>query len=292
MTAAVTSIELPGVQVFKRGKVRDIFSVGEYLLIVATDRISAFDVVLPTAIPEKGKLLTAMTLFWLERIKHIVPTHLVTADVGRYPEPLPKFRQLLEGRSMLVHRCRVLPVECIVRGYLAGSAWEEYQRTGAAFGQKLPEGLLKGAQLPEPLFTPTTKATTGHDQPLSEDELRQLLGRETAGRLKELSLRIYRLAADYARQRGIIIADTKFEFGIKAGELMLVDEVLTPDSSRFWPADEYQLGKSLPSWDKQYVRDYLEGLCWDKTPPAPELPVEVVEKTRSKYQQAYKALVA
>jgi phosphoribosylaminoimidazole-succinocarboxamide synthase len=281
----------PGVKLVRRGKVRDVYAVdGDTLLIVATDRISAFDVVLPNAIPEKGRVLTALTLFWLDLIRDIVPNHLITADVARYPAPLRKYAAELEGRSMLVRRAEVVPFECVARGYLAGSGWKEYQKTGAVCGIPLPAGLREAEKLPRPMFTPATKAEAGHDINVSEAEMAKSVGAEPTARLKRLTLAVYTRAADYAATRGIIIADTKFEFGRAGGEIILVDEVLTPDSSRFWPASEYVAGMSPPSFDKQYVRDYLETLTWNKQPPAPPLPPEVVRRTTEKYLEAYRLL--
>jgi len=289
MTVVQTSF--PDVKLVRRGKVRDVYAVdGDTLLIVATDRISAFDVVLPNAIPEKGRVLTALTLFWLDLIRDIVPNHLITADVARYPAPLRRYAAELEGRSMLVRRAEVVPFECVARGYLAGSGWKEYQKTGAVCGIPLPAGLREAEKLPRPIFTPATKAEAGHDINVSEAEMAQSVGAEPTARLKQLTLAVYTRAADYAATRGIIIADTKFEFGRAGGEIILVDEVLTPDSSRFWPASEYVPGMSPPSFDKQYVRDYLETLTWNKQPPAPPLPPEVVRRTTEKYLEAYRLL--
>ena len=289
MTVVQTSF--PDVKLVRRGKVRDVYAVdGDTLLIVATDRISAFDVVLPNAIPEKGRVLTALTLFWLDLIRDIVPNHLITADVARYPAPLRRYAAELEGRSMLVRRAEVVPFECVARGYLAGSGWKEYQKTGAVCGIPLPAGLREAEKLPRPIFTPATKAEAGHDINVSEAEMAKSLGAELTARLKQLTLAVYTRAADYAATRGIIIADTKFEFGRAGGEIILVDEVLTPDSSRFWPASEYVAGMSPPSFDKQYVRDYLETLTWNKQPPAPPLPPEVVRRTTEKYLEAYRLL--
>ncbi len=289
MTVVQTSF--PDVKLVRRGKVRDVYAVdGDTLLIVATDRISAFDVVLPNAIPEKGRVLTALTLFWLDLIRDIVPNHLITADVTRYPAPFRKYAAELEGRSMLVRRAEVVPFECVARGYLAGSGWKEYQKTGAVCGIPLPAGLREAEKLPQPIFTPATKAEAGHDINVSEAEMAKSVGAEPTARLKRLTLAVYTRAADYAATRGIIIADTKFEFGRAGGEIILVDEVLTPDSSRFWPASEYVPGMSPPSFDKQYVRDYLETLTWNKQPPAPPLPPEVVRRTTEKYLEAYRLL--
>ena len=287
----VVQTSFPDIKLLRRGKVRDVYAVdGDTLLIVATDRISAFDVVLPNAIPEKGRVLTALTLFWLDLIRDIVPNHLITPDVARYPAPLRRYAAELEGRSMLVRRAEVVPFECVARGYLAGSGWKEYQKTGAVCGIPLPAGLREAEKLPRPIFTPATKAEAGHDINVSEAEMAQSVGAEPTARLKRLTLAVYTRAADYAATRGIIIADTKFEFGRAGGEIILVDEVLTPDSSRFWPASEYVPGMSPPSFDKQYVRDYLETLTWNKQPPAPPLPPEVVRRTTEKYLEAYRLL--
>ena len=275
---------------FRRGKVRDVYAVGEQLLIVATDRISAFDVVLPNAIPMKGVVLTQLSLFWFDFLKPLVANHLITARVEDYPAPLPAYRDQLAGRTMMVVRAEVFPVECVARGYLAGSGWKDYRQTGAVCGVKLPPGLRESDRLPEPIFTPATKAESGHDLNISEREMADLVGAEATARLKALTLDIYARASEYAAARGIIIADTKFEFGVHGGEIILVDEVLTPDSSRFWPAARYEPGRSQPSFDKQFVRDYLETLDWNKQPPAPVLPDEVVNRTRDKYLEAYRLL--
>lgn len=281
----------PELTLFRRGKVRDVYAVGaDRLLIVATDRISAFDVVLPNPIPEKGRVLTGLSLFWFDLIKDIVPTHLITADVREYPEPLSRHARELEGRSMLVRRTEVVPFECVVRGYLAGSGWKDYRKTGAVCGIAFPPALRESERLPEPIFTPATKAEAGHDLNVSEAEMAKDVGVELTATLKRLSLAVYRRAAEYAATRGIIIADTKFEFGRIDGRVILVDEVLTPDSSRFWPAAGYAPGGSPPSFDKQYVRDYLETLTWDKKSPAPPLPDEVVRRTSEKYREAYRLL--
>ena len=287
----VLETSFPTLSLLRRGKVRDVYAVDpETLLIVATDRISAFDVVLPNAIPEKGRVLTALTLFWFDLTRDIVVNHLITADVARYPAPLRQYTGDLEGRSMLVRWAQVIPFECVARGYLAGSGWKEYQKTGAVCGSPLPPGLRESEKLPHPIFTPATKAETGHDQNVSEAEMASAVGAELTARLKQLTLAVYTRAADYAATRGIIIADTKFEFGRMGDEILLVDEVLTPDSSRFWPASEYAPGSSPPSFDKQYVRDYLETLPWNKQPPAPPLPSEVVRRTTEKYLEAYRLL--
>jgi phosphoribosylaminoimidazole-succinocarboxamide synthase len=275
----------------KRGKVRDVYEVDDArLLIVATDRISAFDCILPTTIARKGEVLTSLSKFWFEKLAHIVPNHFITIDNEEMPEPARR-AQDLKGRSMLVSRAEVFPVECVVRGYLVGSGWKDYLRTGHVCGHKLPENLLESAELEEPIFTPSTKADVGHDENINEDQVRDLVGEETASYLRETSLRLYNEARNYARGRGIIIADTKFEFGRdQNGQIILVDEVLTPDSSRFWPAESYSPGKSQASFDKQFVRDYLETLDWDKQPPAPPLPTEVSAATTSRYLEAYRLL--
>jgi len=273
------------------GKVRDVYEVGnDRLLFVATDRISAFDYVLATGIPHKGRVLTQLSLFWFDFLKDTVPNHLVTADVNQYPADIRKHADQLRGRSMLVQRAEMFPVECVVRGYLSGSGWKEYQATGSVCGIKLPAGLRESEQLPEPIFTPATKATTGHDENISFDQMTTLVDAEDARQLRDLSLSIYKKAADYARTKGIIIADTKFEFGHTDAGITLADEVLTPDSSRFWPADKYHPGMTQESFDKQYVRDYLEEIRWNKQPPAPALPAEVARKTSEKYVQAYRQI--
>jgi phosphoribosylaminoimidazole-succinocarboxamide synthase len=273
------------------GKVRDVYRLdNENLLFVATDRISAFDYVLATGIPHKGRVLTQISLFWFDFLKELVPNHLVTADVDRYPAAIRPHAGELRGRSMLVMRAEMFPVECVVRGYLSGSAWKEYKATGKVCGIQLPTGLKESDQLPEPIFTPATKATTGHDINISFEEMCKLVEPGLSRQLRDLSLNIYKKAADYARQRGIIIADSKFEFGQTAQGITLADEVLTPDSSRFWPADTYQPGKAQESYDKQYVRDYLEEICWNKQPPAPALPLEVARRTSQKYLEAYRQL--
>jgi phosphoribosylaminoimidazole-succinocarboxamide synthase len=283
--------DFPGIHLLHRGKVRDIYKVGGHLLIVATDRLSAFDVVLPTPIPGKGRILTQMSLFWFEKLKDLVPNHLVQADVTKFPEELRPFANSLDGRSMLVKEAKPLPVECIVRGYIAGSGWKDYLRTGSLCGIKLPEGMLESQQLPEAIFTPSTKADAGsHDENISFEQVRKLLGKDVAEKARDISIRIYKIAAGYARERGVIIADTKFELGLSDGELMLIDEVLTPDSSRFWPAEDYSPGRSQPSFDKQFVRDYLESISWDKKPPGPDLPPDIAEKTRQRYLEALRRL--
>ena len=288
--SALLSMEIKGISKPRQGKVRDVYDVGDKLLIVATDRISAFDVVMPNGIPDKGRILTGLSLFWFELLKH-VPNHLITADVKKFPSPFDKYAESLEGRSMLVKKAKVLPVECIVRGYLVGSGWKDYIKSGCVCGIKLRSGYRQAEKLDEPLFTPSTKAEQGeHDQNISFEETCKTIGEEKAQIIKKLSLEAYSRAADYAISKGIILADTKFEFGELDGRIILVDEVLTPDSSRFWPADQYKIGSNPSSLDKQFVRDYLEGLNWDKTPPAPELPDDVVFKTRDKYIDALKRI--
>lgn len=283
--------DFPNLCLLHRGKVRDIYKVQEYLLIVATDRLSAFDVVLPTPIPGKGRILTQMSLFWFDKFKDLLPNHLVQSNVAQFPEELRPFVQSLEGRSMLVKRASPLPIECIVRGYIAGSGWKDYLETGSLCGIKLPEGMIEAEQLPEPIFTPSTKADAGsHDENICFEQAVGLLGKDIAEKVREISINIYNVASDHAKKRGVIIADTKFEFGIFGGELMLIDEVLTPDSSRFWPAENYSPGRSQPSFDKQFVRDYLESILWDKKPPGPELPGDIVEKTCQRYQEALRRL--
>jgi phosphoribosylaminoimidazole-succinocarboxamide synthase len=276
----------------RRGKVRDVYAVDdESLLIVATDRISAFDCILPTPIQRKGEVLTALSEFWFEQLAHVVANHLITAKIEKMPPAVQRHADTLGRRTMLVRRAEVFPVECVVRGYLVGSGWKDYLRTGEVCGHRLPEGLRESAKLPEPLFTPSTKAEQGHDENITEDQVRDLIGAESTAQLRETSLRLYSEAHEYARQKEIIIADTKFEFGVdKNGELLLVDEVLTPDSSRFWPADTYEPGRSQPSFDKQFVRDYLETLDWDKKPPAPEIPADVAAATTTRYLEAYRLL--
>lgn len=291
MSNPVVYTNIPDVPLLHRGKVRDIYDLGDSLLIVATDRISAFDVVLPTPIPDKGKILTKLTLFWLNFLKDIVENHLITANIDEYPEVLKKHRNVLEGRSMIVKKAKVFPVECIVRGYITGSALKEYLKTGMVCGIPLPPGLKEADKLPEPIFTPSTKAELGsHDVNITFEEMLKIVGKETAEALKELSLKLYKTASSYAEERGIIIADTKFEFGLHDGKVILVDEVLTPDSSRFWPKESYEPGKPQVSFDKQYIRDWLKNTGWKEGTPPPEIPTEVVEKTREKYLLALKVL--
>ena len=284
-----SSINIPGIKKLRSGKVREVFDLGETLLFVVTDRLSAFDVILPNPIPHKGAVLNQLSAFWFKRFDTI-DDHFVTADFARFPRELQPFRNQLVGRSMIVRKTKPLPVECVVRGYLAGSGWKEYQESQSVCGIKLPPGLRLASQLPAPIFTPATKAEAGHDENIDMVRCAQILGEETAQRVKELSLEIYSRGRDHAAQRGIIVADTKFEFGVVDGKLLLIDECLTPDSSRFWPSDQYVIGQSPPSFDKQFVRDYLETLDWDKTPPAPKLPQEVVAKTSAKYLEAFERL--
>ncbi len=281
---------MPGCQLLARGKVRDIYAAGEFLVIVATDRLSAFDYILPNPIPGKGAVLTQTTLFWLNLLGNIVPNHFVTTDVSRYPDPFPTYRDQLEGRSMLVRRAKMIDVECVARGYLSGSGWKEYRSSQSICGIPLPAGLQESDKLPQPIYTPATKAQSGHDENISFDVVADRIGADVAGRLRELTLALYRRASDYAESRGIIIADTKFEFGFAGDDLILADEVLTPDSSRFWPRSQYRPGGPQPSYDKQFVRDYLESIHWNKQPPAPTLPSEVVAKTSEKYHEAYRVL--
>ena len=279
------SLELLGIEKVRSGKVREVFDLGTELLFVATDRISAFDCILPDPIPGKGSVLNRLSAFWFKRF-HQVPSHFVTADFDQFPESLQPYEELLRDRSMIVRKAEPLPIECVVRGYLAGSGWKDYQETGAVCGIKLPAGLKQASQLPMPIFSPATKAATGHDQNICWQECCEVLGEERAIIVRDLSLGLYSDGSLHAAQRGIIVADTKFEFGVRDGSLLLIDECLTPDSSRFWPADCYEPGSSPVSYDKQFVRDYLETLGWDKTPPAPNLPAEVIAKTSQKYEEA------
>jgi phosphoribosylaminoimidazole-succinocarboxamide synthase len=288
MTAIIRETNLSGIRFLNRGKVRDLYEVGGQLLIVATDRLSAFDVVLPTPIPDKGRVLTQLSLFWFDRLHAVIPNHLITAT--DFPRELGAFREQLMGRAMLCRKTTPVPIECVVRGYLAGSGWKDYCASEKISGVALPPGLRESDRLPEPIFTPSTKATTGHDENISFDEAAARIGGELAERLRTVSLEIYRRAAAYAEPRGILLADTKFEFGLDGSELIWIDEALTPDSSRFWPAEGYQPGRPQPSFDKQYVRDYLERIGWNKQPPGPELPSEVVAATCSKYREAYQRL--
>ena len=288
LDSVLLQTEFPDLQLHASGKVRDVYSVGDQqLLFVATDRISAFDYILATGIPHKGSVLTQLSLFWFDLLADIVPNHLITANVDQFPDAVRKYADQLRGRSMLVERAEMFPVECVVRGYISGSAWKEYKASGKVCGIELPTGLRESDQLLEPIFTPATKAVTGHDENISFDEMCKIVGIETASTLRDLTLRVYKKAAAYARQRGIIIADTKFEFGRSSKGITLADEVLTPDSSRFWPADKYASGQAQESYDKQYVRDYLEQIRWNKQPPAPALPAEVARRTSEKYLEAY-----
>jgi phosphoribosylaminoimidazole-succinocarboxamide synthase len=288
MSPVISQTDFPGLKLRGRGKVRDIYDLGDRLLIVATDRLSAFDVVLPTPIPDKGRVLTQLSLFWFEKLADIVPHHLISTT--NFTGELAPYAASLEGRAMLVRRTDPVPIECVVRGYLSGSGWKDYQKTGAVCGIPLPAGLRESDRLPEPIFTPSTKATSGHDENISFDETVARVGRPLAEKLRDTSLTIYRRAAEYAAARGIIIADTKFEFGLLGGQMIWIDEALTPDSSRFWPGDLYAPGKPQPSFDKQYVRDYLERIGWNKQPPAPALPPDVVAGTREKYREAYQRI--
>jgi phosphoribosylaminoimidazole-succinocarboxamide synthase len=283
-------LDLPDIPKLRSGKVRDIFDLGDRLLFVATDRISAFDVIMPNGIPRKGEVLTQISYFWFDQTAGFQPNHLLSKPRDPLPAKLQPFSQELAGRSMLVKKAKPLAIECVVRGYLAGSGWKEYRERQTVCGIKLPAGLKESSELPEPIFTPATKAESGHDENISFEQAAQIVGNEVAERARAASLKIYNFARDYARQRGIIIADTKFEFGMFEGNMILIDEVLTPDSSRFWPADQYQAGRGQPSFDKQFVRDYLETLDWNKTPPGPQLPAEVVGKTQAKYLEAYERL--
>jgi phosphoribosylaminoimidazole-succinocarboxamide synthase len=286
-SSVLLKTEFKDLPLFRRGKVRDVYDFGDKLLIISTDRISCFDVVLPCGIPDKGKVLTSISVFWFDFIKDIIGHHLITTDLDKYPSKLKKYKSDLTGRSMLVLKTKPLPVECVVRGYLSGSGWKEYKEKQSVCGISLPEGLRESDKLPEVIFTPSTKADVGHDQNVNQKHIEDLVGADIASRLKKISIDVYKRASDYALQKGIIIADTKFEFGIYQDQLIIIDEVLTPDSSRFWPLTNYQPGKACLSFDKQFARDYLETLDWDKTPPAPNLPKEIIEKTTEKYLEAY-----
>jgi phosphoribosylaminoimidazole-succinocarboxamide synthase len=288
MNLAISQTDFPTLKLRGRGKVRDIYDLGDRLLIVATDRLSAFDVVLPTPIPDKGKVLTQLSLFWFEKLAGIVPHHVLSAN--DFSGELAPYASALEGRSMIVKRTEPLPIECVVRGYIVGSGWKDYQKNGAICGIPLPSGLRESDKLPTPIFTPSTKAQTGHDENISFELAAHTVGQSLAEKLRDTSIALYRTAAEYAAERGIIIADTKFEFGLLNGELIWIDEALTPDSSRFWPADQYQPGKAQPSFDKQYVRDYLEHIGWGKQPPGPALPPGVVTATAAKYREAYQRI--
>ena len=289
MTSVVRETHLEGLPL-RRGKVRDVYDLGDRLLIVATDRLSAYDVVLPTGIPDKGRILTALSLWWFDFLKDITPNHLLTADVSQMGPAAKTKAALLAGRTMLCRKAKVFPVECVVRGYLAGSGWREYKASGTVCGARLPKGMKQCDRLPEPIFTPATKAEAGHDENISLEQAKEVLGKETATTLRDRSLAVYAKAAEYARRHGILIADTKFEWGEAEGRIFLIDEVLTPDSSRFWPADSYEPGHGQPSFDKQFVRNWLDTLDWDRTPPGPVLPDDIVAKTRAKYVEAYERL--
>ncbi len=288
MNAVVSQTNFPGLKLRGRGKVRDIYELGNRLLIVATDRLSAFDVVLPTPIPDKGRVLTQLSVFWFDKLANIVPNHVITAT--DFSGELAPFAESLRGRAMLVRKTEPAPIECVVRGYITGSGWKDYQKTGKICGISLPAGLRESDRLPEPIFTPSTKATTGHDENISFEETVERVGRKLAERLRDTSIEIYNRAVEHAAARGILLADTKFEFGLDGDQLIWIDEALTPDSSRLWPADEYEPGRSQPSFDKQYVRDYLEKVGWNKQPPAPALPPEVVKATTAKYREAYERI--
>ncbi len=290
LNGPVLQLELPGIKKLKSGKVREIFDLGDAFLLVATDRISAFDCIMPNGIPRKGEVLTQLSHFWFERFASLIPNHLLAGANDPLPAALQPFAATVARRSMIVKKAKPLAIECVVRGYLAGSGWKEYRKSQTVCGIKLPAGLQESSELPEPIFTPSTKAESGHDENISFEEAAKVTGPEIAEQARAASLKIYSEARAYARQRGIIIADTKFEFGMFEGKLILIDEVLTPDSSRFWPADQYQPGRSQPSYDKQFVRDYLETLDWNKTPPAPALPADVVAKTQAKYFEAYEKI--
>jgi phosphoribosylaminoimidazole-succinocarboxamide synthase len=290
MRPIVTRTEFEEVPLLSRGKVRDMYDLGEQVLVVATDRLSAFDHVLPNGIPDKGRVLNLLSAFWFEKTRHLVKNHLMSVDLADLPESLRRHGEVLEGRFTLARKAKMLPVECVVRGYLSGSGWNDYKREGAVCGIKLPQGLLESDRLPEPMFTPSTKAEVGHDENISFERTAELLGEGLAHKVRETTLALYNFAADYARERGILIADTKFEFGLLDGDLILCDEVLTPDSSRFWPVDGYRPGGAQPSFDKQYVRDYLLSVRWNKEPPVPALPDEVVARTSEKYREAYERI--
>jgi phosphoribosylaminoimidazole-succinocarboxamide synthase len=285
----ISETHFAGIAPAARGKVRDIYDLGDRLLIVATDRLSAFDVVMPTPIPDKGRVLTQLSLFWFQLLRDVIPNHVLSST--NFPAPFDKYANDLAGRSMLVRKTQPLPIECVARGYLSGSGWKEYRTTGKVCGIPLPAGLQQSDKLPEPIFTPATKATSGHDENIPFERVGDLIGKDLADRVRSITLEIYRRAAAYAEPRGILVADTKFEFGLLNGELIWIDEALTPDSSRFWPASQYKPGGPQPSFDKQYVRDYLERIRWPKTPPGPELPPDVVAGTRAKYREAYRILV-
>jgi phosphoribosylaminoimidazole-succinocarboxamide synthase len=286
----VYQTEIPGVPLLLRGKLRDVYDLGDQLLFVASDRLSAFDYVLPAPIPDKGRVLSQISAFWFDRMRDLVPNHLITTDVEQFPEPLRAHSAQLAGRSMLVRKLRMVPIECVARGYLAGSGWKEYREHGTVCGIPLPAGLKESSQLPEPIFTPATKAESGHDENIPFSEVERRVGAELAARLREITLRLYEAGSDYARGRGILIADTKLEFGLDGERLLLADELLTPDSSRFWPAASFAPGGPQPAFDKQYVRDHLERIGWNKQPPVPELPPEIVRETRARYIEIFRIL--
>lgn len=287
---ALRETRLANLQLFRRGKVRDVYDLGEHLLIVATDRISAFDVIMNEPVPDKGRILTQISAFWFSRTSPVIPNHVVSTDVVDFPHVTESEKAFLEGRSMLVRKSKALPVECIVRGYLSGSAWKEYQLDGSICGIALPQGLRESDRLPEPIFTPSTKAESGHDQNITFEDVEKLVGGDVATQVRDRALEVYRLACRHAESRGIIIADTKMEFGLLDNRLILIDELLTPDSSRFWPMDAYAPGRSQPSFDKQFLRDYLLSIKWDPNTPAPSLPQHIIEKTRDKYLEALRSL--
>ena len=291
MSSSISTITIDEFPLLKSGKVREVYDLGQNLLFVATDRVSAYDSILPTPIPDKGKVLTQLSVFWFNHFSDVVDNHYITDNAAEYYPALNKYEEQLGGRAMLVKKAEVFPVECVVRGYLAGSGWAEYRKSGTVCGDPLPEGLVESSELPEPIFTPATKAESGHDENISFERMKEIIDPALAEKLRNISITLYNSAREYARKRGIIIADTKFEFGLIDGDIILIDEVFTPDSSRFWPADKYEPGRSQPSFDKQFVRDYLTESGWDREPPAPELPEEIVEKTREKYIQALKVLL-
>jgi phosphoribosylaminoimidazole-succinocarboxamide synthase len=291
-SAAISITEFRSLTLKGRGKVRDIYDLGDRLLIVATDRISAFDVVMPNPIPDKGRILTQLSKFWFDLTKEIVPNHIVSTEVENYPKDCQPYREMLRDRSMLVKKTEVLPIECVVRGYLSGSGWEEYRKTGEVCGIRLPKGLVESSKLEEPIFTPATKAELGlHDENITFEKVEKRIGKDLSRKVRSFSLAVYKKARDFAEGKGILIADTKMEFGMRDGELILIDELLTPDSSRFWPKGGYQPGRPQKSFDKQFLRDYLLSIRWDKSPPAPQLPEEIIQKTREKYLEAYERLV-
>jgi phosphoribosylaminoimidazole-succinocarboxamide synthase len=290
MAEAVMTTDFPGLKLYRRGKVRDVYDLGASLLIVATDRISAYDCIMPNGIPGKGVILTRMSLFWFDLVRDIAPNHLITAKIDEYPAALRPYADVLKGRSMMVRKAERFDVECVARGYLAGSGWREYRKNGTVCGISLADGLVESARIDPPIFTPATKAESGHDENISFDQMIPLVGKAYASELRDVTLAVYARARDYAMEQGIIIADTKFEFGLIDGRITLIDEILSPDSSRFWPADQYTPGRAQNSFDKQFVRDYLDTLDWNKTPPAPALPESVVRKTLEKYQEAARRL--